>query len=349
MRLYGKTLVGLGACALSLMACGGESSVESSFDEGTGGTVSLGADSLSSILALASTAPWTTRFAGTRRVESHIEVDGEMVDLVYRESVVADGQGNFSVDPVAILSWIPDPSSLLNILKLREGFLYRYRDFHIQDLNAFYSNYIAIDMGLEVEVAGRTCGVLQVQRHEAGSHIYYVALDVSTGMPLRFEEQDSQGVPITVMEFEAYDSNPDLDLAVWFASSNQESPLDITQDLAPQVGFDVLSPKVLPDGYQLWKAATLIGPDDKTWLKQSFTDGVEVLFFLHESGEIPLGHSVIGTATSHAADVQKGDEVWVYQMGAVNVVQGVIRKTDVITLGKVDSEDLLDLLESAVL
>jgi hypothetical protein len=352
VKLTERSLLALGAGCLILAACGDAGLAGAGSDSGGfgGPDAPSGSDTPPSIIPLAAVAPWTTRFSGTRRVESHVEIDGEMVELIYREDVRADGTGNFAIDPVEVLSWVPDPTMLEDLLKLREGFLYRYRDFQFRDLALFFENYLVVDMGLSIQVAGRDCTVLQIQRNEPNARVFFVFLDSLTGLALRFEERDSMGTTITFMEFESYDDDPDLEGTSWYSSSNQESALDITADLGPQAGFDVFEPKVLPDGYKLWRASTLIDPAGKSWIKQTFTDGVEPLFFFHEGGESGPGmvENRPDFKSDHVLDPLKADEVWVYQMGAVNVLQGAVRKTDVVALGKVDEQDLLDLLESAI-
>jgi len=340
-----QTRIMLGACiALATAACSGDVVVESKPGDGF---EKVGSDPLLPLLELSVDAPWTTTYQGTRRVEARYVAGGVETELAYRETVSADGTGNFAVETVDVLSFLSDPTTFLVTQDLREGFFYRYRDFAVRDLGAFYLAHVAIDLGTDVQIAGRTCQEILVQSEFPGQPSFQVALDVETGLVLRSIETDGYGVEVQRMEFETFDPAPDLSGVAWFQPAIPEIALDLSGDLDAQVGFQVLSPSLLPDGYQPWKAATITEPGGREWVKQTYTDGVEPLFFFHSDAVqpvVPAGPS--GSTAGTSAPL--GDNLYVYAIGPVTVIEGHLRGHEVIALGKTDSDSMLDLLESAI-
>ena len=340
-KLAGLQRLGLSAALATAVLAG----CDGSSVQGAGsGVVASGADPYAPLFEQVDSAPWTTIYAGVRRVESHvIDESGNQIDLAYREEVKADGDGNFTIEALQALSFVPNEEVFLLKQDARESFLYRYRDFQIRDLSLFYANYVAVDLGQQVTIADRAASVFLIERSEPGSSSYTVAFDDETGLVLRHEERDVSGFLISAMEFESYDATPDLSGAVWSQPTASPVSLDVTADLSGQAGFDVLEPGVLPAGFFLWRAHTLIDAASGDWIKLTYTDGVEPLFFFHLG--LPVSSNSDATLPG---DWKQADEVWVYDIGAVQVVQGRVRGTDVLALGKVSDDDLLDMVESAV-
>ena len=333
----------LAGLLLGLSGCDGEVSAGTDFDgDKLPATAQL--EPLTQLLAQSVEAPWQTRYAGVRRVESQVVNGNNQVGLAYREEVAADGTGRFALDTVEVLSFVPDPVVFGLTQKLREGFLYRYRDFRIRDLSLFFSNYLVQDLG-ETTVADRPCAQIQVRRKAEVASAFLVALDQATGLVLKFEERDANGQLRTAMEFESLDLDPDLEGVAWFELDTPEKSLDLGQDLGAQVGFEVMQPAVYPEEFQLWKATSLRADDDTRWVKLTLTDGLEPLFFFQKV-QAPV--VLEGSGVTAAPTSTQLDEVWVYQMGAVQVVQGTVRDHEILALGKVPAELLLDLIESAV-
>ena len=314
--------------------------------------------SLLQLLEASVQAPWTTAFSGVRRIEAlSAGDDGPPEVISYREAVAADGAGRFAIDQVEVLSFLPNPDAFKALQEVREGFLYRYRDFAIRDLDALFENYQILDLDQEVVVAGRTCREVELRRHDGSGTIYRAALDAATGLALRCAERDDQGQLLGLMEFESYDAEPDLSAFAWFVPSPPEVAL-VPGGLNQQVEFPVLEPSLLPDGYRPWKAATLADNEGHLWLKQTFTDGIEPLFFLHRDAPPPVvvplspgGSIASGTGAPSAGAGAAGvpsDELWVYPIGRLTAIEGVLREREVIVLGKPGSEELLDFLEFAV-
>jgi hypothetical protein len=329
--------------ALAVASCSGEVAIEST---PSGGLEALQADPLLPLLERAVGAPWTTRYQGTRRVELRF-LDGEHWSVLsYREKVSANGAGDFAVETTQLMSFVVDPALFLVTQDLREGFLYRYRDFAVRNLGAFFQSHVAFDLGSESQVAGRTCQNVQIESAARRGHVYQVAFDVETGLVLRSIETDADGIEVQRMEFETYSAAPDLSGIAWFHPALPETALDPRGDLSAQAGFEVLQPTLLPDGFRIWKAATLVEETGQTWVKQTFTDGVDPLFFFHRDAPAPIAAGTGGGLVPTADPTD--DMLYVRPIGPVTVIEGHLRGCSLIALGKVAGDSLLDMLESAI-
>ena len=155
-------------------------------------------------------APYLVAHSGIRRLESNYTLDGNSSHLVYREEVWTDGQAGFAINPLGAVSGSTLAQGDFQLLqKVREGFHFRYRDFLVRDLAAFLVNYELTSLGDIVQVAGRNCLELSIRRKDA-SLSFDLAMDVETGLVLRYDEYDAQGLLYTSMVYESFDSTPDL-------------------------------------------------------------------------------------------------------------------------------------------
>jgi hypothetical protein len=270
--------------------------------------------------------------------------------LSFRERVTTDGHGRFAIEPVdALHSSVLDWSSFELLQHAAEGFIFRYRDFAIRDQALNERNWTWTDLHQTVTVAGRTCQRFRVQRSgedpEAG---YEVSLDPETGLVLAYEQRDEHGATVAAMVYESLDLEPRLDQVVWHEPANQERPLDRSRGLEEQLGARALQPRLLPAGYELREAATVEDGSGKRWLKLTYVDGVEPLFFLQE---LEGQGSPAEPEQRLRASAPPGDEasrVVVFQAGAATVVQGTVAGFRLIAIGKVGETELLDLLESSL-
>jgi hypothetical protein len=344
--------------ALALGSCGGNVAFSS---EQELAAETLPEPTLVALLQASVVAPYSTRYSGVRRLEalvSSLEPGAPSPEtLAYRELVAADGGGNFALETLELLSFVPDPPLFEALQETRAGHNYRYRDFAVRDLAALLENYQVRDLDTESSVAGRACRSLELSRQDGSGSLYRVDLDAETGLVLRSCELDPTGMVLARMEFESYDADPDLGSVAWFVPAEEERALDAAAPLAPQAGFEVLEPTQAPRGYRRFKAALLADHAGSRWIKQAFTDGVEPLFFLHqESAEAVQAEAAVAPAPGFGLDAgavaeggsEGADELWVYPIGRLTAVQGRLREREVIALGKLDSEALLDLLELSV-
>jgi len=283
--------------------------------------------------------------AGVRRVE----VTDHSVDpprfLAFRERVTTDGNGQYSLVPTeAITPVAPDWTQFSLLQRIREGYLFRHRDFAIRDLGLFQENYVLVDLDSSIEVAGRDCARYRIE-HRTRSDFYEVAIDVTTGIVLRYEAFDVQGRALVAMEYEIYDETPDLSGFVPHEEISPPRELDWTWDLPVQIHQSVQTPRVLPEGYALRRAVTLKDGMGQHWLRLTYTDGVESLFFLTQ---IDNPSALAGPITPLTPGSVQVSTVSVFQMGSALATQGTFGGRQFIAVGKVPEAELLDMIESAL-
>lgn len=318
------------------------------------GSSTLGGGAELDLVGQIQNAPNLVKHSGTRRIESYYHLDGSGEPLIYREEVQADGQGHFAITPLGALQGGPaNPAELVAIQLARAGFNFRYRDFLVRDLPAFLNNYSLVSANQVVQVAGRDCLQVEVTRKDASVH-YEVALDVVTGLVLRYRELDSQGLLYSMMEYESFNPAPDQSQVVFHQSSNQETPL--TDPAA--LGFVPFTPKLLPDSaFSFLESSSVTdAASGKTFAKLTYTDGVETIFFL-DGGPKPaarplsVGSPGVGSnlaGLSQGEGVELDDEVRSFHEGPLTVIWGDLSGHSLYLVGKATEAELLDMLASAL-
>jgi len=289
-------------------------------------------------------APWNTRYQGERLVTVTVELDGsERVQTRYTELVSSDGSGRFNILPLQAETPVaPDEPTFLTLQAQREGFYYRYRDFRIRDLEAFRENYRHLDTGTSVTVAGRSAWEVRFVRNGKKGRVYAVAFDLETGLVLRSNEYGPRGLLLSGLEFTSLDLDPDLSGVAFFVPGNDEQGFDLESGEGEGIlGFKPHLPKSVPAGFVLYETASVTDDMGYRWFKAGFTDGVEMVFFLHrERGagtfDLPM------TATAKLATPR--DEVRLFRAGRVSAAQGTVRGQDLIVIGEASERELLQML-----
>ncbi len=284
-------------------------------------------------------APWTVAYTGTRRVEQSWKVDNATYTTIYREEVSADGNGRYAIDPLDLIA--PQVSTMeLQVFnatqKAREGFLYRYRDFHVQDEARFARYYTAAATGVVRQVAGRSCDELIVQRRSNAPWTYVLAVDTQTGLVLSCRQELPNGTPVGSMEFESVDFQADLSQKLWHQASNEELALARDSRAQQQLGFAPVLPNTDGGSFTLIESNKVTSPDpsgagELTWAKYTLSDGVEVVFVLH-GGALVGSDDVVRVSPS---------------VGPWNHVEGTLHGERVMGMGRVSVDELLDLIASA--
>jgi hypothetical protein len=308
-------------------------------------------------------APSSVAYSGERHVRLSYVVAGTLKDLEYDETVHSDGHGRFSIVPgkVSAPAMTDDEAAFFAILQeRRDGFFYRYRDFRIRDLRAFLRNWSATDQGLRETVAGRECAVLEFRKVRGDGSRYKAWIDVSTGLVMRAEEFDAQGARVGLVEFREFTLAPDLSTLALHGDRSEPKALDLSTDTTTALGFQVLRPKILPDGYRLERAESVTAeaasnpgagapnetrgePRGERWARIAYGDGVEQIFFLQS-----LSPDAAQASTA-PGEVDVGSRfVRVFHVGPWTVLQGQFDRTRAIVMGKVDEASLLRMLKSAV-
>lgn len=284
--------------------------------------------------------------AGVRRLE-FAPVAGS--GLVFRERITTDGNGHYSIVPEALiesssLEW--DGFELLQ--RAREGFLYRYRDFLVRDALLFARNWRTEELAQTVSVAGRTCQRYRIERAVGEAVVFELSVDVATQLVLASDEYDAQGQRMASMVYESFALDPDPNSVVWHVPSNNEIALDASREVREQLDVPVAQPRLLPAGYGLLEAATVNADASTRWLKLTYSDGVEPLFFFQELKQPARGRaaSVGSGPMGRLPDSTSG--VVVYQVGAATAIQGHVDGFELMVVGKTKQVELLDLIESAL-
>ena len=292
-------------------------------------------------------APSNTRYQGEREVTFTVDLGGdESVQTKYVERVSCDGQGNFNLLPLYAESPVfPDEATFLTLQERREGFYFRYRDFKIRDLTSFLENYSSMGAGHPVTFLGRSAWKIVFVRNTPGGRHYIVTFDVNTGLVLAYEEYDKQGSLLASLEYTSLDMAPDLSGVAFFIPGNNEQPLDLAATNLEQIlGFKPRLPKTLPEGFVLLETASVTDNAGNLWIKAGYTDGVEMLFFLHRE-HTASGYQLPTSASSRSGPAR--DEVTLFKAGSVLAAQGTVAGQDMIAVGEVSESDLLDMINSA--
>ncbi len=261
--------------------------------------------------------------------------------LEYRERVQIDGKGKFSLTPIEQLTPVPPDWELRQISGA--GFHFRYRDFAVQDKDVFAANYLLMDQEELVTVAGRSCARFLVERRD-DSRRYDTLLDVETGLCLSYVEQDATGQTVSSMVYESIDTTPDLSGAIWHDPLGETS-LTLEDAGRAELGFAVPLPTRVPDGYYLTETVK-IHDGQRDWVKFTFTEGVETLFYLFSPRLTPVAAPSTGGSYLETVEIEPAPgELYVFDMGGATVVQGDLEEGLFLAVGKVSQQELVDLVE----
>ncbi len=281
-------------------------------------------------------APFQTAYSARRRVWQTYPRAGANETLEYTENVCSDGQGHFSVSPEHVqqphLSAQAEAIFLL-MQKAREGFIYRLRDFRIQELNAFLQAYRIEDLNQQVSVAGETCERLRVLPGARGQSYWELDVDVANGLILGTREF-LRGTLVSSVETLEYQADPNLSRVVL----HQGLPaVPFTPTTASQVlGFALLQPTFLPQGFTLVKSEKISDGSDN-WARCTYSNGGEMLFLLYRAD--PIG-SVGSTDPGGPYTIK------VFSAGRWTVEQAELGLHHVIVMGREPAPILQQVLES---
>lgn len=345
----------LAAAGLVLAGCGdvGTFADVSTSDDGSDkSSKASGGVGLSELLLRADGVLDAAAFRGVRRVaQLHGASAGVTPELLeVREEVAGNGVGQFAIDLLDVIA-LPSTieSSLFPVTHARSVDVYwRTRDFRIRGLALAEQNYTFTELPGTVMVAGYGCRRIDVRRNNAigGRPGHYVIdIEPSTGFVLASRELDDQGQELHSMTYESISFRPDFTGLELRSGAFASSSLDLTSSLDGVVGFQVLVPDVLPQGFELAEAVHFAVPDSFTanvesylvggeWVRFTATDGIESVTFAHGS----TMSATAGVVASSLRVVSEG--AWEYGFGRVAGVSFVVA-------GRVDAQDLRRLVESA--
>lgn len=278
-------------------------------------------------------APFRTKYRGKRRLEFHYSQAGLDVVLEYREEVGSDGEGKFAIETLEILSAHDDPALFILLQNHRQVFSYRYRDFRIRDLELFNQNYLYGVVNESTVVANTPCVQIRAQRRDHPVRYYTADVNPRTGLVLRWEEREiSTNQLLGRMEFETFEFDADVSDMDLKERLFPPSPIDLGGDTGAQVGFEVLQPADLPEGFEVEISESFDSAPGQTWAKIVYSDGVDRVVYMHRaqtSGEFPP------------------DLMYVLPVGLWTAVFGDYNGYPLIVMGKVQESDLLEMIASA--
>lgn len=237
---------------------------------------------LGSLQSLPDAVPHT----GVRRVRSMRRLATHINEVEYREEVRVSSSGTYQVECLDVLaSNFAQPDEFVAMQNGREGFVHRYRDFRIRDVDLLLANYYVTQLGNRILVAGRSCFTLVLVRRDdpnASDAIvsWSLAIDDQTGLVLRWRRDlDGKLTDEGLYESFAYGDPASFSPHV---PTNNETPITPQSDVRRIFGFDLTTPTLLPTFYERRERAAVTDPNGDVWLKETFTDGVEVAFFLYK-------------------------------------------------------------------
>lgn len=315
-----------------LAGCGGATAdpaaIESEADSKVvaGGTTDMAAD-------LAS-APWQTQYHGIRRLDFFTEQPA----VSYRETVAADGLGNFGIQVTEVLTPHHDAPGFIAKQAQNEGFNYRYRGFRVLDPFLFQENYTVQLLNQGQMVAKVACNRLLVQKRFQTSdddvNHYLVDMDPRSGLVLGWQELDSQGNLLSRMAFESFELGPVADTIPMNTGALSQQEVSASEFDGAGVPFDVLRPSLLPSKYRLSRVFLVVDSSADLWVRQVFTDGQGALVFMHrETGTLVGGSSV-------------NSSVGIYEEGQWTVLMGDVNGYALLAVGKMNANEIQDMVSS---
>lgn len=323
---------------------------------GQGSSAAVEIGSPQALIERIQTAPMRVRHAGTRRLQFYYEVEGVQRKLEYQEHVVTDGNGRFALDPLEVAA--PPMSTAQREVfdlqqKAREGFFFRYRDFGVRQRDLFAENYRVQVLGSSLTVAGRECSQIEVRHRRAGPTWYQAAVDVETGLVLRWSEFSTAGQLVARSEYLDITLDPVLDGVDWFVSPLQIVALEPGHESAALLGFQPHQVQLLPAGYQILRSE-MLHEGATTWLRRVYGDGVENLFVL-ERGADAAPSPKASRVPANADATQRtalGDApvtlvVRLCQVGAWTLAEAAQGSAKLFVVGKVGEDDVVSCLKSA--
>jgi len=341
--------LGLSLLMALAIGCGGAGGASVGLGSTTESTL-LSTASEASLLELLAAGPELVPHEGVRYVEIFdFNAAGGTTTLRYREKVSINANGGFSLQPLTVESAVlPDEQTFLTMQEARAGYMFKYRDFRIRDLDQLLTNYHLLAVFAEpTMIAGRPVELLSFAHVNGDGPDYEVWVDSVTGLALSVETFDMAGTLVMRVAYESYvDGPPDAFTA--HRGSNHEALADLGLPLAEQLGFEAPLAAIVPDGYQLHEVASVTDADGASWAKATYTDGIKVLFLL--GGSPSSSTSEIGSAFVEIAGMNgmSTDRLLAFKAGQVSILHGRYGDQGRIAVGVEPLDELQAFLESSL-
>lgn len=291
----------------------------------------------------------TVSIRGDRRVHSRTFIEDLMVEVEYREEVTTDGAGQFTIQPLSVVTPPMDfleEEAFLSSQANRESFFFRHRGFAIRDHDSFWRNYRVSHIASSQLVAGRSCERFSIERHDGTGERFTIAIDPATWLILFEERVSSSGELLSRIQFETLELDPDLSTVQLTGGASAWIEFDTAQPPASLKG-PLLVPSAPPTSFEFQSAGyqESAGLSGKSWAQLVYSDGVEEVFFLFEEEADTIGNAA---NSSHSIINHEADTVRVFRFGHWSMIEGHVAGRFVVAVGRVHEQDLLLMLQSAV-
>lgn len=301
------------------------------------------------LLALIANAPLGVIHAGVRRFEAYWDLSGQIQTLQVREQIQVDGTGRFALTPQEVIApaMTPGDEALFFLLqKLRARTMFLARDFGLRDLDLFVANYALVDTGQMTSVAGVTCERMLASKRVAPDRRFVLDVDPSNGLALSVREELLNGTLVTLSVYESIDYTPILTNVAWSVPLNGEVDLvPGSADALASLGFQPRTPKVLPVGWQQIGLAKIVDPTTQdVWARVTYSDGVELIFFVVAKGKGPK-HQLKNPPPGSPPGLP--DRVRKMSVGAWTLLEAELSVGRVLVLGRASDSVLEGMIQSA--
>jgi hypothetical protein len=330
-RTANQLNVGLMGCALlALGSCGGQ--IEATSNTSGDPPVDQSSDGGTGFLQDSVEARWVTTFSGVRRVK----LDYTQPGVEYRERVGADGQGNFAIETIEVLTPHPDPDVFLAVQDLRQTLSYRYRDFAIKDWALFTQEYAVAIIDENRTIAGFPTVQVRIDRLTHARSYYEVDFDPITSLVLAYKEYDADtGQTLADVAFESLTYQPDLtgmSMVKYLYPTTTHSLSG--GNLTSVFEFDPLVPSYIPPGYRLLDEIEKQDAPDGTRAKVYLSDGLDVIILASQKPVLASGSPL-------------PSRMWSTDLGSWTGMSGDVKGYPIMVAGKVDALQQSLMVQSA--
>ena len=167
------------------------------------------------------------------------------------------------------------------------------RGFQITDPELFLLNYNYTILGMNMPCIGRKATVAHVVPKMQDRPNFFVWIDQTTGLVLKYVEETLAMSPTSILEVETLNLNPDFSMVTLHQRDLSVESIDLIS-ANKQFGFPVFKPRYLPSGFVLSEVSKVTIPrqldDDIVTFRLTYHDGIQELsLFQYHRLDIPVG------------------------------------------------------------
>ncbi len=185
--------------------------------------------------------------------------------------------------------------------------------------------------------------------HLRSGRSFRLSVDEETGLILDQLELDAQGKLILQVTYQSLDLSPNPTNIVWHEPT-PKMLFALDADLGDVFGFEIDLPINLPPGYELSSLESLdttaMGDDLGPWLRVTYTNGVDPLFYL-----LSIPSAEVAAADGDVIPpgrTSPGNLLQIMSLGRATAALGDLPLGQVMAAGRVSAQELGDLIHSAI-